>query len=558
MVATSVHNRRLTLEEHVNCFKNEINFYEQLGNMDKAHEIKLRMQKAMSDISSGLERVDSMKAALKANPNDVDALHFLAMVTVSRGDFWEAANYFKRAVAIRANDEVLWRQYGVVLQSLLAMDEAVHAFNQALKIHQSAENFLHLAHAFSEKGDYESAIKIYGMGMKFYPQDSDLGVMLSNAYYVAGKLEEAAEICRHQIALHPDQTDFIKTLIYTDKLELDDPLVVHAEKLLHGKDTQFLNMINLAFAMFHLYQKHKLYDKAFECLDIGNRLRQSTFTYDRESFDMLFRQTKQHFKAAHEQGYVVADEIPDFKPIFIVGMPRSGTSLTEQVLSTVEGVFGAGELPYMHKMIAQDIAPSFPVPYPLYITSLDEMGKPMLNKMAQSYATEAKKRSAGLPIVVDKMPQNFLYLGVIKRIFPNAKIIHCTRNPMDNGLSIYSYSFGGRHDYAYDLENIGHYYQEYRALMDFWHEIYPDWIHDVHYETFVGNFEEEARKLLDFCELPWNDAVLEFHKTERSVMTASAGQVKKPLYNTSVEKWRLYEKQLAPLANALGKYGPLK
>lgn len=556
MSISSVHNKRLTIDEQMQAYEHERAYYLQQGNQAKAEEVQQRMARAALDISVGLERLDAMTARYAANPQDKDALVYLGHVAVAKGEFAKAIEYFKRGVELFADDDRMWEKLGVVYATSLDFDRAIHAFNQALKLKQEPKHFLNLGNAFIQRNETDAAVKILAMGLKFFPTFSDLSVLLAEAYHTRGEADAAEAVCRAGLAHDPMATDLIKTLIYANRLPLQDPLVAHAEALVASKETPYINKMSLCFVLGYYFQQHKLYDKAFGYFEQGNALRQSTFTYDPTLFDTMFKENKQYYASCHTPDFAQADPVEGFTPIFIVGMPRSGTSLLEQVLSSVDGVFGAGELPFIHKLCMQELPKFFPVSYPYLLSSFDEKGTEFANKIAQHYVTEVRKRAGNAPVVIDKMPQNFLFLGMIRRLFPNAKILHAMRSPMDNCLSIYSYSFEGRHDYAYSLENIGHYYQHYRDLMDFWKSLYPDWIMDVHYEDLVGDFEVQSRRILDFCGLPWNDKVLSFHEVKRDVRTASAGQVNQPLYKTSVEKWRIYEKQLQPLALALGKYGP--
>ena len=246
----------------------------------------------------------------------------------------------------------------------------------------------------------------------------------------------------------------------------------------------------------------------------------------------------------------VAGGVPEASPIFIVGMPRSGSSLAEQVLASHPQVFGAGELndiPAMVTEMAKRMKP--PQPYPKFVPYLPAnvfagFGATYLKRVA-TLAQQPGLRS------VDKLPSNFLHVGIIRLLFPNAKIIHSGRHPLDTCLSCYFQNFAGGQEYSTDLETLGRYFNEYGHMMAHWRDVLPGQVFGLQYETLVTDPEQTVRGLLDFCELPWNKRCLDFAGTDRRVSTASSWQVRQPLYNRSVGRWRNYEQQLAPLGAAI-------
>ena len=235
--------------------------------------------------------------------------------------------------------------------------------------------------------------------------------------------------------------------------------------------------------------------------------------------------------------------------VFILGMPRSGTSLVEQILASHPDVYGAGELDEMRQIIlGQQNTTILSEAFRMIPDNLAET----INNVGRKYVQNIRnKTSSKAKFITDKMPQNFLYIGLIRMTLPNAKIIQCLRNPLDNCFSIYkNYLFEG-HQYSFDLEELGEYYLLYHDLMRYWHKLFPGKIYTLSYENLVGDQENETRKLLGYCDLSWNDACLSFHKTERAITTASAAQVRRPIYKDSVKLWEKYKKQLEPLSEIL-------
>ena len=227
----------------------------------------------------------------------------------------------------------------------------------------------------------------------------------------------------------------------------------------------------------------------------------------------------------------------------IHSMTRSGSSLTEQILASHSQVFGGGELPLFRDSLK--VRGAFP-------ESFTHLNEAEINKIGQLYlAGLARVNKTNKPVVTDKMLFNFLYIGLIRIIFPKARVIHCFRHPMATCLSIYQCYFSDLKGFAYDLTELGQFYRLYKDLMGYWHRLLPGFIHDLEYESLIADPENEIRRLLDYCDLPWEPECLDFHNHERAVKTASATQVRQPLYKSGVDRWRHYEAFLGPLREAL-------
>ena len=240
--------------------------------------------------------------------------------------------------------------------------------------------------------------------------------------------------------------------------------------------------------------------------------------------------------------------LADVTPIFILGMPRSGTTLVEQVLASHPDVCGAGELSIVSDIV-RAMSSDAGNHYPENICRMESVS---LSNIAAYYLQKLRELAPEHMRITDKMPGNFQHLGLIKLMLPKAKVIHCSRSPMDTCLSIYKNHFAtDGHYYGYDMESLGYYYNHYRTLMDHWEVILPGFIHTIRYEDIVADKEPHIRKLLEYCDLEWNATCLDFHKTERPVNTASAAQVRQPIYARSVQSWKNYENQLAPLLSIL-------
>ena len=295
---------------------------------------------------------------------------------------------------------------------------------------------------------------------------------------------------------------------------------------------------SLYFALFKAYEDIKDYNKSFEFLKKGNDAKKALVTFDRNVEEQVYNGVKEQFTTDHINSFQ-GKGCDDDTPIFIVGMPRSGTTLTEQIISSHPDVYGAGEL-HSLSQVQKDLGE-------LTQENCYALGEEYVKRVREinSDSQSAKK-------ITDKMPANYLHIGTMVTTLPNAKIIHCRRNPIDTCLSCYKQLFARGHYWSYDFEDMAIHYAFYEDMMEHWRTTLPkDRFLEFDYEETVNDFETQARRLIEFVELEWNDACLTPHKTKRDVLTASKGQVRKPVYKTSVEAWRRYEEQLAPLAEAL-------
>lgn len=366
----------------------------------------------------------------------------------------------------------------------------------------------------------------------------------------------AALITKAEILIAVNDTDKAKEVLNKAKqVNPDHPLIYftvsNIKKFESEDDEDFQKMISLQysvsgmgsvfssslyFALGKAYENLKQYEKAFEYLEKANKEKRKTLPYDKQNQTSFFRKIKEDFSprlVREFQGKGFKSDLP----VFIVGMPRSGTTLTEQIISSHPEVFGAGELP--------DVMRTRRRMGNISKENLEEAGKTYVDLISVRDKSGKAKR------ITDKMPGNYLNIGLIATMLPNAKIIHCCRNPMDTCLSNYKQNFMIGQYWSYDLEEMGEEYLRYLDLMAYWHEQFPGRILDIYYEDTVGNLETQARRLVEHIGLEWDDACLEPHKQKRAVLTASKSQVTRPVYQSSVEKWKRYEEQMQPLVKVL-------
>lgn len=438
----------------------------------------------------------------------------------------------------------LFIKMSVILERANRLDEALDIVDKAIESNPEMPDTYHRkAQIYFLNNQLENALDMIQKGLDVNPNAGMLLGTKAEILQSQGLMEESLETVRQALALGDSFS--IATLYFTlskvKKFVPDDPDIKDMEDYL--RNNRFMDNTNkstMHFNLFKAYQDIKEDDIAFKHLQIANNLKSQIVLHDRHIETELFNKVKSVFSkkslsAVKDSGY------PSDVPVFIVGMPRSGTTLTEQIIASHPDVFGAGELYYISmlneefKNLNQNNNYDYGQAYVKYVQSISDE------------AAQAKR-------ITDKMPGNFMHLGQIITALPNAKIIHCKRNPIDTCLSCYKQYFTLGHYWSYDLDDMAEHYKKYADLMDHWRNVIPDKFIEVSYEDTVNDLESQARHLIDYVGLEWNDACLTPHKSERSILTASKGQVRKPVYKTSVEAWRRYEDQLAEFAQKLEPY----
>ena len=287
--------------------------------------------------------------------------------------------------------------------------------------------------------------------------------------------------------------------------------------------------------------KRQDYDRAFDYYARGNELKRTTFAFDIAEEEAMTNRIIETFNKACLKGRADKGSTTE-APIFITGLPRSGTTLIEQILASHSAVHGAGERPELLRLVRG--IDQFP-------EAAKELGPDKLALLGKTYIEEMRRLAPKAAHVADKLPHNFRHIGLIHLALPKAKILHCVRNPIDTCLSCYKTLFDGELNFAYDLDELGQYYKLYERLMNHWRAMLPGQVLDVSYEELVANQEFLSRQILDFCELPWETSCLNFYRTDRRIQTPSMVQVRQPIYTEAVRRWRKYEHRITPLIETL-------
>lgn len=473
--------------------------------------------------------------ALKLKPDSASAHIDVAETLFLTERLEEAEDYLKKAMELEPGSARILLKLSGVLERANRIDEALKAVDDALELNpEMPESHYRKASIHFMTNQLDEARESLNKALRLMPK-FPLGLaLLSEIEQAMGNMDKAGEIALQAIEMNPGMPFAYMTYGKTKKYKKDDPDFIQMQEMAENpRHAGRQQQTSLHYALFKAYEDVGDYGKAFDHLSKGAAMKRQSIPYEEASaFAHIELQ-----KTIYPEDFLKAYKNKGYKsnlPVFIVGMPRSGTTLTEQIISSHPDVYGAGELQDL-TAAEHEIGGNF--------------GPENAARLGEIYIERIKKldKSGKKLRITDKMPGNFMRIGMIAAALPDAKIIHCRRNAIDTCLSCYKQLFARGQYWSYDLEELGRYYQNYLGIMDHWRKVLPGRFLDIDYEETVTNFEEKARELIDYVGLPWNDACLAPHENKRAVLTASKTQVIQPVYKTSVESWRKYEDFIQPL-----------
>jgi lipoprotein NlpI len=479
-----------------------------------------------------LERID--KAAelfaqiIKYKPDHIPSLENLANISLQLKKFDNAINIFKAITELSPDYAIGFSNLAFAYREAGKIDMAKNAMNKAYKLNPNDEKILAaLGRLYTEIGEKEHA-------QEFYESAYKKGDVLTITNYL-----------NHQFKFSSSEHPYFKDLLSKDK---KSDLLTESER------------ISLYYTLSKAYKDLKQYKVSFEYLLKGSQLKRQSFNYAVSRHLNIIKGAQQYYtKELIEKHKDKGSD--DDRLVFIVGMPRSGSTLLDRILSSHKDVVSVGEHPTLPLVMLNHayMTPFNSVRFPTEPHSTPRMGPPdirnrYLDDVEEFLRSNPKKQYTK---IVDKALINYAWLGMIKIMFPHAKIVHTTRNPLDCSISCLSYMFADNQQlYTYDLKELGQVFRAYLELMEYWHNEFPGYIYDISYEDVIEDQESETRALLDFLELPWDENCLEFYKSKSHVKTASYAQVQNPIYKTSSGKWKNYIKFLGPLLEELGPFAP--
>jgi len=506
---------------------------------------------SLKDLGQLEEAVESCDKAIQFKPDYAEAYSNLGVALQALGRMEKAVESYEKAIQLKPDYADAYNNLGNAFRDLGQLEMAMESYEKAIQLMPDFEEvYSNRGNALRDLGQLEKAVESYEKAIQLKPDYADAYNNLGNALRDLGQLEKAVESCKKAIRLKPDFAEAHLNLSRIKKYKPDDPQIalmesLYAEVKLNKSDRKYLS-----FALAKAYGDLGEYDKNFDYLVEGNRLRKKELNYNIDDDRKLINKIRQIFSAGSISPGIVSERNKSIQSIFILGMPRSGTSLVEQIIASHTKVYGAGELATMNKLVSAILSN---VSVQNNTQGESKISQNEISTLRDGYLDALSALRVPEKIITDKMPLNFQWIGFILSAFPDAKIIHLNRDPRATCWSIYKHYFSSMgNGYAYDLIDLAEFYKLYIDLMSFWREKFPNSIYDLCYEDLTENQEEETRKLLTFCDLEWEEQCLDFHKTKRVVKTESAAQVRKKMYKGSSEAWRKYEKHLQPLIKALG------
>ncbi len=539
-----------------------------MGRVDEAQALKaefMELSQDNQDIAKATELEKEEKFAeaekvyrqiLARHPDNVSAMRAWAQLGIREELYPDAEVLLRQAVKVTPGFTRAWGDLCIALMEQQKFDDVIESAKRLIKLKpRSPEGHMWMANALSSAGNHKEAVESFDRALEIVPDLVGAMCGRGNACRTIGDHDGAVAAFRNSIETNPLHAEAywslanLKTFRFEDQ-EVEDMLaLLDDERITPDGQVQLNNALGLEF------DGRKEYRRSFEFIDSGNKIRRKQEFYDRieneEKIDLTIDAFSQQFlddNAGHGD--------PDAAPIFIIGLPRSGSTLLEQILSSHSLVDGTHELADLGAMIRnnpklsrrQKYHPDESLRYPVTIAKLDADG---FKGLGGEYIERTRRHRGDRPFFTDKNPNNFIHVGLLQLILPNAKIINARRHPLDSCYGSYKQLFAKGQPFTYDLVEIGEYYLQYQRIMDHWHEVLPGRVLDVQYEDVVADLEGQVERILEYCELEWEESCLKFHETDRSVKTASSEQVRQPIYASSVNTWRHYEPHLDVLIETL-------
>jgi tetratricopeptide (TPR) repeat protein len=488
------------------------------------------------------------RQVIAAEPEHLRGTFLLGAVLVQLGQYEQAESFLRKSLEINPDHTPARMELGNLAYLTGEFETAAECF-RTVTDHEPENPNAHdqLANALNLLGRADEAIEEELRAIEIWPDFADALINLGDIYQQLGRKEEAIASLEKALAINPKATNAWLLLVMSGGCENQPDKVEAMKRLLETGVLTDEQRAQLAFALGRAFENQGKHAEAFEYIERGNRARRKGLRFSLQDEMEHFAKIRAVFDAEF------LGRVPDVRPqgttpIIIIGMPRSGTSLVEQILSSHPDVHGSGELVFLDRL-CQKLESASGDKFPACARSMT--GDEFFD-LGTQYLELLENQTDGTPFITDKYPLNFLFIGMIRRALPHAKIIHCRRDALDNCVSIYRSIFSGQLAFAYDQEELGGYYRLYENLMAHWHQVMPGEIFDIDYEALVTDTEPRIRALLDYCGLTFDPACLSFHQTERPVRTMSSAQVRRPIYRDSISSWKRYERQVERLRAALG------
>jgi len=534
-----------------------------LGNLDKAierfkHIVKLepRHIDALTNLGFSYEQlgeykesIDYYKSILKYYPDNANSHFRLGIALDADSKYRQAIKSYKNALALKSDFYEVYYNLGVSYKALDAPVEAIESYKQYKKYNDNTEVNMSIGEAYFELNQIDHAMNYFKIAIDLDKNNLRALKQYADILLKQDNFDEAMEIFSDVLKKDPNDIYALSVVLSMNKANDTREIVDRFESYLDDKAYEG-STSKICFALAEYYDNVKEYGKAFNYLDHGHKILRKVVPYNAEFVEKEFNTIVSVFSKEFISSNQQLNEY-DVVPIFIIGMPRSGTTLVEQILATHSDIEGVGEVNSLKKVFSGYFDTEVYTEY--YPEKIENLSHDVLQDLGLQYITDIKNFTIDKsPYIINKMPHNFMFVGLIKILFPQAKIILCERDPMDTCWSIFKKDFTGNHEYANSLKELAEYYLLYTKLMAHWKSIFSDTdLYVVNYEELANNPDVQISSLLKYCGVSWQDEILNFHDTGRINKTASEFQVRQKMYTSSIGAWKPYSQFLEPLSQLL-------
>ena len=484
---------------------------------------------------------DAFKKVLIEDKNNIDALRFMGILAYKTGNHDIAEKMFVKALMLDPTYSIVWANLAHVYTVTGQLDKAKKSFQNILKM--DPENGLiwaELGTVLNKLANYKDGRDAYLKSIELKPDSPRVYLSLGHVYKTMGDIDNSIESYKETIKYNNLSGEAYWSLANLKTYKFTNNEIEEMEKALKSEMSD-IEKCQMYFALGKAYEVEKDFDNSFKNYSKGNKIKKEESDYS--SMDTTDNTSKViQFFNEKKLMQLSSSKTLDRDPIFVLGMPRSGSTLIDQIISSHSMVDGTQELPNIIK-IAADLKRK----NNLYPEILDEIDEDEITELGEKYLNGTRWARDSAPFFIDKMPNNFIHIGLIKTILPNAKIIDTRRDAMDTCFSCFKQFFARGQLFTYSLEDLGKYYSDYIKAMNHWHKVFGDQIYTVHYDNVINDTENTIKELIKYCELPFENECLEFYKSSRPVKTPSAEQVRQPIYKSGLNYWKNFEEHLQPL-----------
>ena len=515
--------------------------------------------KNYSDLYKGIRHVkagrlklaeETYKKVIKKDKDNIDALRLLGLLAFKTKDYDISERLFMRVLEIDPTFSLVWDNLAKLFRVQNKLSKSIPAFENLIKLDPyNFEALVSLGTIYIKLSKYHQGINLYEKSLTIKPENPRVYLSLGHALKTIGQREKSEIAYHNAIKFYPFSGEAYWSLANLKTYKFSKKEISNM-KLAINKNIHPNEQIQMHFALAKALESNNQFEDSFNHYKEGNWLQRKQIKYNSEEYKLSIDDLITFFKS-NKDIFKSRANIKNDDPIFILGLPRSGSTLIEQILSSHSLIDGTQELPNI-MAISRDI--KLIDPNNGYPNNLMDIDTSSFNDFGQKYIDETRWARSSKPFFIDKMPNNFVHIGLIKLILPNAKIIDARRNPMDACFSCFKQYFAKGQHFTYDLDDIARYYKDYLRLMDFWNELFPGEIFTINYEDVINNPNKKIRELLNFCNVEFENSCLDFHKSKRPVKTASSEQVRQPMYKTGLGYWKNYRNNLDILISHFPDY----